>query len=435
MWLHATNTLMTATTMPSAVEELGGLNLINWTFALYLMGSILAGAASSILVAKHGLRNTMVCATLVYVAGCAVCAAAASMPVILIGRTIQGFGGGCLVGTVFIAQSRFFPPNYVPRVVAMISVVWMLATFASPMIGGAFSTWADWRYAFWAFACQALLLAAIIPFLVKGRSPDSSASKLKLPIVRLSLLAMAILMMSAAGVNFHPAVSPMLVIGCCVCLAYFVYRDARSMEDRMFPRSIVNLRHRLGNGAMAILMLCLSIMSLASYGPFILIELHGMTPFTAGLILMLESLAWGIMALLFAGSPSQHEHILIRFGSALVLIGLVACALSFPHGPIWLIAISAMISTAGFGVMWGFFIKRMHGASIKEERDRASSAIPIAQQLGFALGAALCGLIANGMGLTADLPADQLRDIAFWIFAGFIPLTLCGNILAWRFSR
>jgi len=33
IWLHASNSMLTATTMPSAVEDIGGLNLISWTFA------------------------------------------------------------------------------------------------------------------------------------------------------------------------------------------------------------------------------------------------------------------------------------------------------------------------------------------------------------------------------------------------------------------
>ena len=435
MWLHATNTLLTATTMPSAVEELGGLNLIGWTFVLYLTGSILAGSASSMLVVRHGLRTTMISAALMYVAGSVVCATAGNMPVVLVGRTLQGLGGGCLVGTVFIAQSRFFQPEHVPRVIAMISVVWMLATFASPMIGGAFSTWADWRYAFWAFAVQAVLLAVIIRLMMPASASNSNRSTARLPVIRLGLLVMAILMISVAGIEFRTALSPMLVISGVACMVIFAYRDAHCESDRMFPRSIADLRHQFASGILTILLLCLSIMSLSTYGPFILIELHGMTPFTAGLILMLESLAWGIMALTFSSTPSKHEHLLIRFGSALVLIGLVACAITFPDGPIWVIAVSAMIPTGGFGMMWGFIIKRIQEISPNDEKDRISSLIPITQQMGFALGAAICGLLANALGLVAGLSVASIQLVAFWIFAGFIPLALCGNLTAWRFSQ
>ena len=61
--------------MPSAVDEIGGLTLISWTFALYLAGSISAAASISLLVATHGLKKTMVRTALVFSVGCVVVAA------------------------------------------------------------------------------------------------------------------------------------------------------------------------------------------------------------------------------------------------------------------------------------------------------------------------------------------------------------------------
>ena len=69
LWLHASNSMLTATTMPSAVDEIGGLNLISWTFALYLAGSITAAASISLLVANLGLKATMIRAAVVFSIG------------------------------------------------------------------------------------------------------------------------------------------------------------------------------------------------------------------------------------------------------------------------------------------------------------------------------------------------------------------------------
>ena len=71
LWLHASNSMLTATTMPSAVDEIGGLNLISWTFALYLAGSITAAASISLLVARYGLKSTMIRTALVFTLGAA----------------------------------------------------------------------------------------------------------------------------------------------------------------------------------------------------------------------------------------------------------------------------------------------------------------------------------------------------------------------------
>ena len=91
------------------------------------------------------------------------------MPVLLAGRTVQGLGGGALVALVYIAQDRFFPNRLVPRIIACLSVVWMASALCGPLVGGAFATAGLWRYAFWSFAVQGLLLAAVVrPLLARA---------------------------------------------------------------------------------------------------------------------------------------------------------------------------------------------------------------------------------------------------------------------------
>ena len=86
-------------------------------------------------------------------------------------------------------------------------------------------------------------------------------------------------------------------------------------------------------------------------------------------------------------------------------------------------------------MMWGFIIRRIIDASAEGERDRTSSSVPITQQAGFAIGAALSGLIANSMGVSDGASIGLIEEIAFWLFAGFVPIAIIGNIFAWRFVR
>ena len=97
--------------MPEAVGDIGGLRLIGWAFALYLMGSIVAATAVSAYAAGHDLRRTMMVSTLIYTLGCIIYAAAPAMPVLLAGRTVQGLGGGALVARDSAAScpSRLLP--------------------------------------------------------------------------------------------------------------------------------------------------------------------------------------------------------------------------------------------------------------------------------------------------------------------------------------
>ena len=435
IWLHAANSMLTATTLPGAVDDIGGLRLISWAFALYLMGSIVAATSISVWVAGHGLRRTMMAATLVYTLGCVICAAAPSMPVLLVGRTVQGLGGGALVALVYIAQDRFFPNRLVPRIVACLSVVWTVSALCGPLIGGAFATAGLWRFAFWAFALQGLLLAVAVRPLMARAHADAALPARRIPVVRLMFVAGAILTISFSGAVMSTTGAVVLALAGCGCLWLFVARDSAAGRARLLPERATDLDHPIGSGIAMTFVLSLSMMSFIVYGPILLIRLYGLTPLEAGLVVVTESLGWGAGALFLSGLAPSQEGRLIRIGSVLATAGLAAQAWFMPWGPLWLIVAAAFFGTAGFGMMWGYIIKRVVAHAGSDDRDRAGSLLPSAQQTGFALGAALAGIIANGLGFEQMTRIEEFRTAAFWLFAGFVPPALLGCLLAWRFSH
>ncbi|MBT6273090.1 MAG: MFS transporter, partial [Chromatiales bacterium] len=247
VWLHASNSMLTATTMPSAVAEIGGLSYISWAFALYLTGSIAAAAAVSLAVSKFGLRQTMLGATFIYTLGCVACAGAPTFPVLLAGRVVQGIGGGALVALVYVFQDRFFPNHFVPRLVAAISVVWTTAACVGPLIGGAFATWSSWRYAFWAFALQALVLMVGISVLME-RDAQRDTNTAAFPVVRLSLLAATIVCVSYAGANPALPTSALFLFLSLAALVAFVARDIAAAAGSMLPRAAFTLTSPVRDG-------------------------------------------------------------------------------------------------------------------------------------------------------------------------------------------
>jgi MFS family permease len=433
LWLHASNSMLTATTMPSAIEEIGGLELISWTFALYLAGSISAAASISLLVARQGLKKTMIYAAFVFTAGCAVVATAPNMPVLLVGRVLQGLGGGGLIALVYVCQDRFFPNHLVPKTIAFLSSVWMLSSFSGPVIGGAFATVGEWRLAYWAFAAQGLLLVPAVHFLLGGSESEVDVSSEGIPIIRLLLLSAAILLVSLSGSYYHPVGSPILIGLGCLALFLFVFRDVSATRSRMLPSQVTDLSHAIGSGILATFLLSISIMSFLVYGPLILIELYGLSPLQAGLVILVETISWGSAAILFSGTRAEAEPRLIKAGGACALIGLAAIAIFLPRVSLLGVVLAVIVLNGGFGMMWGFIIKRVIGAAPAAEKDRTSSLLPITQQTGFAIGAALSGLIANSLGIDQQASAGQIKDIAFWLFAGFLPIAAIGNVFAWRF--
>ena len=86
-------------------------------------------------------------------------------------------------------------------------------------------------------------------------------------------------------------------------------------------------------------------------------------------------------------------------------------------------------------MMWSFIVRRIITAASSSEQDVASSSIPTTQQIGFAIGAAVSGIVANMFGFDENMTAIVLQNVAFWIFAAFIPIMLYANFAAWQLSH
>src|SRR3954464_3377381 len=94
VWLSAADSLVTATIMPSVGRALGGYAYFGWATAGFLLASVFAAASSGLLAQRFGLRRATAWTAFLYALGCAMSAAAPNMTVFLIGRLLQGLGGG-----------------------------------------------------------------------------------------------------------------------------------------------------------------------------------------------------------------------------------------------------------------------------------------------------------------------------------------------------
>ncbi|MCE6984532.1 MFS transporter, partial [Pseudomonas frederiksbergensis] len=74
----------------------GGLAFYAWSTTLFVATSIIGSTLSAQLIERLGARAAFLLALAVFALGSVICAAAPSMPVLLIGRSVQGLGGGIL---------------------------------------------------------------------------------------------------------------------------------------------------------------------------------------------------------------------------------------------------------------------------------------------------------------------------------------------------
>ncbi|WP_292897121.1 MFS transporter [Nitratireductor sp.] len=434
IWLHAADTLLVATAMPAAVLEIGGDRLVSWTLSLYLLGSIISAAAAALAATALGLRRAFVIAALIYTVGCAISALAPNMPVMLLGRFCQGVGGGLLVALTYVAIQRLFPKDMWPRLIALMSAIWGASAFCGPMIGGFFADLGLWRWGFWTFAIQALLLALLVPvFLRPTRGAVATAQRF--PVWRLTLLSLAVISVATAGIYVKPAISLPLVAAGAVMFFLFLKRDGSRLSNRMFPTRAFDIRTPVGAGFIANLALGTAAMSFTVYGPFLLQRIHGMSALGAGYVIAAEAVAWSTTAMVFAGVNEAGERVVMKTGALLILLAVTLLGPAMAEGPVWAVVLLSIAQGAGFGMLWGFLIRRVVAAAPETERDSASSAMPTTQQIAFALGAALAGIVANMAGFAEGGAAESMKVVAIWVFVCFVPVAAFGAAATWRLAR
>lgn len=431
IWLHAADATLVATLMPPAVAEIGGIELVSWAFALYLLGSIVAGAVSGLATLRFGLRNAVVAAALVYAGGCAVSAVAPTMPVLLAGRLFQGIGGGGLLALSFVGVERLFPRRLMPRLLGVISAVWGVSSFMGPLVGGLFAEAGWWRGGFWAFAVQAAALAAVVALILPAGRGDGGSSE-GAPWGRLSIYTAGVLAIATAGVEVSLWLSPPLIAGGLALLAWFFVADGRAVAARLFPHGVLDWRRAPGAGYVMMGGFSMATIAFTVYGPVLLKLMHGAGPLTVGYLIALESIAWSTTAVLVSGRRDGDR--MIRLGGAAVMLGVVGFAVTVPFAPIWACVPALLLAGGGFGVAYTFILARITASVGEGDNERAAAALPTMQLIGYTVGAAGLGIVANAAGIEQATP-EAAATAALWLFAASVPVAIFSLIATWRLAR
>jgi MFS family permease len=428
VWLHAADSLIVATMLPSIVAEIGGAALVGWSVSLYEIGSIVAGAASALLTLRFGLRAPMSIAAALFGLGCILSAVSPTMPFLLTGRALQGIGGGGLVAMCFVAVGLIFPPRYVARAMAAVSTLWGISAFAGPLIGGFFVEYVTWRWGFAFFACQAFALAFWIFMRSDAGETRPTANATEFPFNRLLLLCLGVVLVAFGGVEVSILRTVPSVAAGVLCLVAFLWLDGRAGDSRLLPRRAFDPSRPAGAALLMILSMSIATIAITAFGPILVTAIHGVSALTAGYIVACSSIGWTVMAVLVSGLPERFDRLMIALGMTVVALSIPGFLYAVPNGPVWLIAVFAGMEGAGFGMAWTFILRRTIGLAVTGEVQRISAAIPTIQRLGYALGAAFVGIVANASGFLSMETAADAAKVARWIFASCVPFAAIGLI-------
>jgi len=430
--LHSMNLLITATLLPSIVADIGGSYLMSWPTTTFVAASIIAATGSAVVSKAIGNRRAFCGGAMIYATGSVLCALAPSIALIIVGRFIQGLGGGLLAALGYILVRSIFAEALWPRVFGLLASVWSVTVLVGPLIGGIFAGYGYWRGAFFTVAGAAGLLA-IGAFIVFPPSTTENQNEYRFPFFRVILICAYIAFLSLAGVLVDPAVKGALIVTA-VGAFVLLLRIDRAADAPLLPSDAFSLRTTTGTALWMVLLLSGAYSPLAIYAPLFLQRLHGVTPLIAGYMVAGASLAWTCAALIAASLTDEWPKRLIVGGPIAMSIGLLGVSAMMAPGPVvGLIPAIALIGI-GIGASWAFIAQRVMSGAKPGEETVAAASVATVQQAGIALGAAAAGLIANVSGLVNGLDSDSPRRAAFWVPILFVAAPLAAGTVGIRLN-
>ncbi|MCR6499023.1 MFS transporter [Shinella sp. CPCC 101442] len=418
--LHAVETYITATLMPSIVRDIGGLELFAWATTIYVAASVLGSTFVAVRPQSVTLNRCYVFGAVLFGIGSLVCTIAPTMEIVLAGRAVQGLGAGFLVALGYAFIRHVYPEPLWSTASTLYAAVWGIATFLGPTIGGIFAAGSAWREAFALLVPLSVIMAFTAPKLLP--SGEGERVTTKTPFVQIVLLVTAVLLLSFASSVDAPALRGILA-GAAVLGVVAAITVERHAQARLLPAGTIRLSSSLARVYLIMLMLLVTICS-DVYIPYFLQVLHGVTPLVSGYLVALLALGWTAAAFLTASLSGRRANRVILIGA--VLEALATAALVFtlarhnPESGLLLLALSTVFTFLmgfGIGMGWAHLVTHVMRLAPSGETDKASAAITTMQALGAAFGAALAGIIVNSTGLLQPGGVEGAVTAARWLYA------------------
>jgi EmrB/QacA subfamily drug resistance transporter len=149
MFLGALDQTIVATALPTIGRHFGNLDDLSWVVTAYL----LTGTASTPLYGKlsdiYGRRGVMLTAICIFMAGSLACAMAPSMLALVLGRALQGLGGGGLMALAQTIIADIVSPRERGRYQGYIGAVFAASSVGGPVLGGFLTEHLNWSLIFW----------------------------------------------------------------------------------------------------------------------------------------------------------------------------------------------------------------------------------------------------------------------------------------------
>ncbi|MFI7391382.1 MFS transporter [Streptomyces tendae] len=424
------------TAMPVAARELDGVSLYAFAFSGYfttsLFGMVLSGQWSD----RRGPLAPLTTGIASFAAGLVLSGTAGTMWLFILGRAVQGLGGGLVIVALYVVVGRAYPERLRPAIMAAFAAGWVVPSVVGPLASGAVTEHLGWRWVFVGIPVLVVVpLALALPQIrsrasgpVGGGNAPASFDRRRIRLALAISLGAGLLQYAAQDLRpialLPGAVGVALLVPAVLgLLPRGTYRAVRGLP------SVVLLR---GVAAGAFI-------AAESFVPLMLVTQRGLSPTLAGLSLAAGGATWA------GGSWLQSRPRLEPYRERLMALGmlLVAAAITTAPSvlidavPAWTVAVAWAFGCFGMGLVISSTSVLLLKLSAPEEAGTNSAALQISDGLSnvVLLSAGGAAFAALGGGTVSHTATEATGSHPAAFAAVFLPMAAVALAGAWVATR
>lgn len=421
------------TAMPVAARELHGVPLYAFAFSGYFTTSLFAMVLAGQWSDRRGPLGALTTGIGAFAAGLVVAGTAQVMWVFILGRAVQGFGGGLVIVALYVVVGRAYPERLRPAIMAAFAAGWVVPSIVGPLAAGAVTEHLGWRWVFLGIPVLVVFPVALALPQIRRRAGGPVAERARETFARRRIrlafgisLGAGLLQYAAQDlrwVSLLPAAvgGALLVPAVLGLLPRGTYRAARGLP------SVVLLR---GVAAGAFV-------SAESFVPLMLVTQRGLSPTLAGFSLAAGGVTWALGSWVQARPRvAPYRERLMTLGMVLVAMAIAAApSVLVPGVPVWIVAVAWAFGCFGMGLVIASSSVLMLRLSAPQEAGANSAALQISDALSNVVLLAVAGaaFASLGGGSMTGTAGSGSHPVAFAVV--FLPMAAVALVGVWVTTR
>jgi EmrB/QacA subfamily drug resistance transporter len=395
MLLASLDQTIFSTALPTIVGELHGVDQMLWVTTAYILASTIMLPVYGKLGDLIGRKGLFIAAISIFILGSIVGGFADDMTWLIIGRAVQGLGGGGLMILSQAIIADVVPARERGRYMGIMGGVFALSSVAGPLLGGWFTDVIGWRWGLWMNIPLGIL--AIVSAMFFLHLPKNTAGRPRLDVAGMGLLAAAttfVVLITTWGGNTYDWDSPIilaLIAGAIVAAVAFVFVERKAAEPVMPLKLFKDRNFTLTT--IAGLFIGVAMFGAIAYLPTYLQMVTGVDATQAGLLMipmMAALLVVSIVTGQLVSKTGRYKWLPIA-GTAIVAVALLLLSTMTPTMPIWLLCTFLAVMGVGLGASMQILVLIVQNSFPVKEVGTATASNNYFRQVGASIGTAIVG--------------------------------------------